>query len=99
MSRFRPQILLLFVATILATSFGAQATAANPDRHLIVVSIDGLAAYLLDDPKAPIPTIRQLAYEGRYAEGGMKVSNPSVTWPNHTSMITGVRPEKHGVLA
>jgi predicted AlkP superfamily pyrophosphatase or phosphodiesterase len=28
----------------------------------------------------------------------MKVSNPSVTWPNHTSLTTGVRPEKHGVL-
>jgi predicted AlkP superfamily pyrophosphatase or phosphodiesterase len=29
----------------------------------------------------------------------MRVSNPSVTWPNHTTLITGVRPEKHGVLA
>jgi predicted AlkP superfamily pyrophosphatase or phosphodiesterase len=28
----------------------------------------------------------------------MIVSNPSVTWPNHTSLTTGVRPEKHGVL-
>ncbi len=73
--------------------------AANRDRHVIVVSIDGLAAFLLNDPKAPLPTIRQLAREGSVAEGGMKVSNPSVTWPNHSSVITGVRPEKHGVLA
>jgi len=29
----------------------------------------------------------------------MKVSNPSITWPNHTTIVTGVRPEKHGVLA
>jgi predicted AlkP superfamily pyrophosphatase or phosphodiesterase len=28
----------------------------------------------------------------------MQVSNPSVTWPNHTSLVTGVRPERHGVL-
>ena len=72
---------------------------ADKDKHVIVVCIDGLAAYLLDDPRAPIPMVRELAQEGSFAEGGMRVSNPSVTWPNHTSIITGVRPEKHGVLA
>jgi arylsulfatase A-like enzyme len=73
--------------------------AADRDAHVIVVCIDGLAAYLLDDPKAPLPTIRRLARAGTVAENGMKVSNPSITWPNHSSIITGVRPEKHGVLA
>ena len=24
--------------------------------------------------------------------------NPAVTWPNHTAMVTGVTPAKHGVL-
>jgi predicted AlkP superfamily pyrophosphatase or phosphodiesterase len=28
----------------------------------------------------------------------MEPVNPSVTWPNHTSMVTGVTPAKHGVL-
>ncbi len=77
----------------------AVAAETAKDQHVVVISIDGFAAYLLDDPKAPIPTIRRLAREGSFAVGGMRVSNPSVTWPNHTSMITGVRPEKHGVLA
>jgi len=73
--------------------------AAPPDRHLVIVSIDGFAAYLLNDPKAPVPEIRRLAREGVVVDGGMRVSNPSVTWPNHTTLVTGVRPEKHGVLA
>src|SRR6478735_5923979 len=72
---------------------------AASDRHVVVVCIDGFAAYLLDDPKAPVPTLRRLAKEGALAEGGMKVSNPSITWPNHTTLVSGVRPEKHGVLA
>jgi len=88
----------LFAFVFVLTSQTA-ALAANRDRHVIVVSIDGLAAYLLNDLKAPLPTIRKLAKAGSVAEGGMKVSNPSVTWPNHSSIITGVRPEKHGVLA
>jgi predicted AlkP superfamily pyrophosphatase or phosphodiesterase len=89
---------LLLLAS--AFSFGSGSVqAADQNRHVIVVSIDGLAAYLLDDPKAPLPTIRALARAGTVATGGMKVSNPSVTWPNHTSLVTGTRPEKHGVLA
>ncbi|MEX2174299.1 MAG: nucleotide pyrophosphatase/phosphodiesterase family protein [Pirellulaceae bacterium] len=73
--------------------------AAPADRHVVVISLDGLAAFLLDDPKAPLPTLRKLAREGAVVDGGMLVSNPSVTWPNHTTLVTGVRPEKHGVLA
>lgn len=69
------------------------------ERHVLVVSIDGLAASLLDDERTPIPTIRRLAEQGAVAVGGMTVVNPSVTWPNHATLITGVRPDKHGVLA
>jgi predicted AlkP superfamily pyrophosphatase or phosphodiesterase len=67
------------------------------DRHVIVICIDGLPAYLYDDPNASMPAIRGLAVNGVRAQG-MIVSNPSVTWPNHTSLTTGVRPETHGVL-
>ncbi|MGC3966652.1 MAG: alkaline phosphatase family protein [Pirellulales bacterium] len=73
--------------------------AADKNAHVVIISIDGLAGYLLDDPKAPLATIRGLAKSGGFVAGGMHVSNPSVTWPNHTSLVTGVRPEKHGVLA
>jgi predicted AlkP superfamily pyrophosphatase or phosphodiesterase len=73
--------------------------AADGERHVVVVSLDGLAAFLVDDPNVPLPTIRRLAREGAIVDGGMTVSNPSVTWPNHTTLVTGVRPEKHGVLA
>ena len=70
------------VALALQAICPSAAQAADRDRHVIVVSLDGLAAYLVDDPKAALPTIRRLAREGSIVEGGMKVSNPSVTWPN-----------------
>ena len=44
-----------------------------------------------------MPTLRRLAARGAVAEG-MRPVNPTVTWPNHTSMITGVTPAKHGVM-
>src|SRR6187399_54372 len=91
--------ILAILLGIAAPSFSATVRGAAPDRHVVVICVDGLAAYLIDDPKAPLPTIRRLAREGAIVDGGMRVSNPSVTWPNHTSLVTGVRPEKHGVLA
>ncbi len=75
---------------------GFQPLAAEP--HVVVISIDGLPAYMHDDPKASLPTLKKLRRQGVIATSGMTVSNPSVTWPNHTTMITGVRTSRHGVL-
>ena len=66
-------------------------------RHVVMISIDGFPGWALDDPRLPVPTLRRLAARGAVAKG-MRPVNPSVTWPNHTSMVTGVTPAKHGVL-
>src|SRR5260221_8755637 len=87
--------------SVLALSFIllAQAIALDPasERIVVLISVDGLAHYYFDDPKAEMPTIRQLAAEGARAEK-MKCSMPTVTWPNHTTLVTGVNPGKHGVI-
>lgn len=67
------------------------------EHHVVLISVDGLAAFYLNDPKAHLPTIRRLAKEGAAAEG-MRASFPSVTWPNHTTLVTGVPPGRHGVI-
>ncbi|MDZ4800269.1 MAG: ectonucleotide pyrophosphatase/phosphodiesterase [Bryobacteraceae bacterium] len=68
------------------------------DRHVVIISIDGFPAFSLRDPALPVPNLRRLAAAGAFADGGMETVNPAVTWPNHTSMITGVRPARHGVI-
>jgi predicted AlkP superfamily pyrophosphatase or phosphodiesterase len=92
-------ILILFMAelSISALSQRSAAPLAAKDRIVVVISLDGFPAYTFDDPLLPTPTLRRLAREGAVAQR-MKISNPTVTWPNHTSMVTGVQPEKHGVL-
>jgi predicted AlkP superfamily pyrophosphatase or phosphodiesterase len=105
--RFGPSLLgssrrwALFVVCVagLFIHGSLNAVHAASDRHVVIVCIDGFAGYLLTDPKAPVPTVRKLAEAGAVAKGGMKVVNPSITWPNHTTLVTGVRPERHGVLA
>jgi predicted AlkP superfamily pyrophosphatase or phosphodiesterase len=76
----------------------AQAPRTKPgSNHVVIISLDGFPASALDDPRLPLPNLRRLAARGAVAKG-MRPVNPSVTWPNHTSMVTGVTPAKHGVL-
>jgi predicted AlkP superfamily pyrophosphatase or phosphodiesterase len=64
---------------------------------VVVISLDGFPASALSDPRLPIPTLRRLMHEGSYAES-MRPINPTVTWPNHTAMVTGVDASVHQVL-
>jgi predicted AlkP superfamily pyrophosphatase or phosphodiesterase len=86
-------LLLLLVGAGLASALPA----ANADRHVVLISLDGFPAYAWRDESIPLPNLRQLAAEGAVAEA-MTISNPSITWPNHTTLVTGVTPQKHGVL-
>ena len=72
-------------------------TQTQKHRTVVVISLDGFPAYALDDPRLPIPTLRKLAREGAVASS-MRPVNPTVTWPNHTAMVTGVEPSEHHVL-
>jgi len=89
----------LFSILALSAALLTPALALDPvaDRIVVLISVDGLAHYYFDDPKAEMPTIRQLAAEGAHADR-MKCSMPTVTWPNHTTLVTGVNPSKHGVI-
>ena len=72
-------------------------TMTHKHRTVVVISLDGFPAYALDDPRLPIPTLRKLMREGAVA-ASMRPINPTVTWPNHTAIVTGVDASEHQVL-
>lgn len=78
-------------------AFSAPENNVATNRIVVMISVDGLAAFYFDDPKAEMPTIRELAAHGARSTM-MKASTPTVTWPNHTTLVTGVHPAKHGVV-
>ena len=89
----------LSLLLLAACSGGPDAAPVDPkDRLVVLISVDGLPADMLKDPTLHVPTLRRLIAEGATAEG-MRCSFPTVTWPNHTTLVTGVHPAKHGVLA
>jgi predicted AlkP superfamily pyrophosphatase or phosphodiesterase len=74
--------------------------AAAPPHKLMVLSVDGLDwRYIRDADRLglKIPNLRRLLAKSQYADGVIGVW-PTVTWPSHTSIITGARPDQHGIL-
>jgi len=68
---------------------------------LVMISIDGLRPDYItaaDAHGAKVPNLRRFMKEGTYADGVQGVV-PTVTYPSHTTLITGVWPAKHGILA
>jgi predicted AlkP superfamily pyrophosphatase or phosphodiesterase len=68
---------------------------------LVVISVDGLRADYVtaaDAHGAKVPHLRKFLREGTYAQGVTGVI-PTVTYPSHTTLVTGVWPAKHGILA
>ena len=66
--------------------------------HVVLVSIDGLLPSTYTKPGPPnAPVVRKLAAEGSAADGVIGVT-PTVTFPSHTTMITGVPPAVHGIV-
>ena len=85
--------------TVPGTLLAALLLLAQPQssRHVVLVTIDGFANYHLKNPAIDLPTIRALAAAGVEAASGETVF-PSVTHPSHTTLLTGVRPLRHGVI-
>jgi predicted AlkP superfamily pyrophosphatase or phosphodiesterase len=68
---------------------------------LVMISIDGLRPDYVtaaDAHGAKVPNLRRFLQEGAYAEGVTGVV-PTVTYPSHTTLVTGVWPATHGILA
>ncbi|MCA8924967.1 MAG: alkaline phosphatase family protein [Planctomycetes bacterium] len=93
-------------STLLALSLtlSAGVARAEPERakdpradHVVLVSIDGLRPEFYLDPSWPAPTLQRLAKEGVRAQAVRGVF-PSVTYPSHTTLITGALPARHGIV-
>ena len=94
------RIRVLLSCLWLAAGSALSAAATAPVHKLLVVSVDGLDWRYLRDRDSlglRIPNLRRLLERSRYADGVIGVW-PTITWPSHTSLITGVRPDQHGIL-
>jgi predicted AlkP superfamily pyrophosphatase or phosphodiesterase len=97
-SKIAAMLTLCAVSAVSNFSVAQQKKTSQQAPIVVVISLDAFGAALLDQPLLPVPTLHALMASGSYARS-MQPVNPTVTWPNHTSMVTGVVPAKHGVIA
>ena len=100
LSKLPFRLSLLMMPAALGFLLAYQAAVAEPrsDRCVIMVTIDGFANFYMDDPKSDVPVMRKLAAQGARAEQGVIASFPTNTWPTHTTLATGAKPVRHGVV-
>jgi len=70
------------------------ALAQQPRPVTILISIDGFRADYLD--RGITPNLSRLAADG--AKAAMRPSFPSITFPNHYTLVTGLRPDRNGIV-
>lgn len=88
----------LFALAVLVAAGSARAAAVE---LLVIISIDGLRPEFYRPGSAlatNCPNLVQLRDAGSYARSAIAVY-PSMTYPGHASIATGVKPERHGVTA
>lgn len=87
-------------AILLLIIFFCSLAAAAAPRPVVMISIDGLRPDYIthaDEHGLAIPHLRRFLAEGTYAEGVTGVL-PTVTYPSHTTLVTGVEPARHGIV-
>lgn len=91
MTRFRRGAAAALAAGALTLLFAQERT-----PYVVMISIDGMRPQLLTESTLKIPTLRRLMQQGVWA----RVTGvlPTVTYPSHTTLITGVLPAVHGIL-
>jgi predicted AlkP superfamily pyrophosphatase or phosphodiesterase len=70
---------------------------AQTAKHVIFITIDGFRPDFYLDSEWQTPNLRALMKDGAYAKGVNSVF-PSMTYPSHATIVTGVQPAKHGVF-
>jgi predicted AlkP superfamily pyrophosphatase or phosphodiesterase len=94
--------LLALLCLSLAGSWSAEAKKAPPVAPLVMlISVDGMKPEAVIDAQKfglKVPNLRAFMTDGAYASGVRGVL-PTLTYPSHTTLLTGASPAIHGIYA
>ena len=69
---------------------------AQKSKYVVLVSIDGFRPDFYLNDEYPTPNLKNFKANGVYAQGVNGVF-PTVTYPSHTTIVTGATPAVHGI--
>ncbi|MBI3543660.1 MAG: alkaline phosphatase family protein [Deltaproteobacteria bacterium] len=88
------------IASLAAASSGCALSplSTTVDRRVVLISIDGFRPEFYKSADYEAPNLKHLAATGISADAMMTVF-PSLTYPSHATLVTGVVPARHGIVA
>lgn len=86
----------IFFKTLAIIALTSLHALAQRPKHVVIISIDGFRPEFYKDPAWGAFNLQQIAAKGIYADAVRGVL-PTVTYPSHTTIITGKFPAKHGI--
>jgi predicted AlkP superfamily pyrophosphatase or phosphodiesterase len=93
----RPLFALLILAVVVCTAQAARAADSKP--LVLLISVDGLKPEAITAAQAHglnVPNLRAFMQDGMYANTVRGVL-PTLTYPSHTTLLTGAAPARHGI--
>lgn len=85
------------IAPVIFAAHGPNAPAQQSKHYVVLVSLDGFRYDYAR--KFDATHLEALAREGASVPDGMIPAFPSLTFPNHYTLVTGLYPEHHGIVA
>jgi alkaline phosphatase D len=82
---------------VISVDHGPNALLQEQKHYVVLVSLDGFRWDYAK--KYGAKNLLAIAAHGASAPDGMLPSYPSVTFPNHYTLVTGLYPEHHGIVA
>ncbi len=85
------------ITPVITVDHGPNTAAQQQKHYVVMVSLDG---FRYDYPKKyGAKHLLAIGAKGASAPDGMIPSYPSLTFPNHYTLVTGLYPEHHGIVA
>lgn len=66
-------------------------------KYVILITIDGMRAEMVDDPLMPSPFLKMMSRDGLRVGRVIGVP-PTATYPSHTTIVTGELPARHRIF-
>ena len=69
----------------------------STNQHLVIISLDSLGFRDINEHQSELPTLNKLVSGGTWVKE-VKGIYPTLTYPSHTTIITGQYPNVHGIV-
>jgi predicted AlkP superfamily pyrophosphatase or phosphodiesterase len=96
------RVALLVLSCVVGSGSVAASDAARDASSapmVVLISVDGMKPEAVIDAQShglKVPNLRAFMTDGAYA-GGVRGVLPTLTYPSHTTLLTGASPAKHGI--